>query len=191
MTRADLIRLVGVVRALWPSWTTAPTTRDDMEVTVSAWSALLGELDTRLVVAAVEQLSAAGGEFPPPVGQIRRTAIMLAAHATGDVPPSAADAWAEARDAAARRGYQAGPPPEGWSHPVVAATVRGIGWHDLCRSTQEGIVRAHFLRMYAELVEQHATVLVSTPTVQAVRSGQSQRQLGVDGARTGKMQTVR
>ena len=145
MMKSEVLKLVTVTQTLWPNWK-GPDTADQMGLVVDTWQAILEDIPADLALAALHAMSTSGREFAPPVGMIRQRALQLVSNATGDRAPDVDLAWGEARQAAASRGYQAGQPD--WSHPAIAAAVQSIGWKELCHSTNQDALRAHFFKVY-------------------------------------------
>ena len=145
MMKSEVLKLVTVTQTLWPNWK-GPETADQMTLVVDTWQAILDDVPTDLALASVRALATSGREFAPPVGMIRQKAVDLVSAAGGDRAPDVDVAWGEVRQAAASRGYQAG--QADWSHPAIAAAVASIGWKELCHSTNQDALRAHFFKVY-------------------------------------------
>lgn len=83
--------------------------------------------------------------FFPTVAEIREA--VGASAPDSERIPDADEAWGLVMSEMHRvRGVYGKPEFES---PVVAAVVKQIGWHELCMSTQPGVIRGQFLKIYA------------------------------------------
>jgi hypothetical protein len=88
-------------------------------------------------------------EFLPTVAKIRERYIAMITPER----PSAADAWGLVLKQIMRVGHVGTPT---FDDPVIERVVKGMGWRDLCLSENQMADRAHFIKLYAELVERDA-----------------------------------
>ena len=163
MTRDDVVRLIAVIKGLWPGWSSAPGSKDALTSMAAVWLPLLSDIHPDVAAAAVQALAADGREFPPAVGQIRRRAVELASPSL----PGADEAWTEIQQGVQRYGLNAGPPA--WSHPTITDTVQALGWRDLCLSTNPDTIRAHFLRLWPTIVNRAERDRFTPPAAAALR----------------------
>lgn len=164
MNKVEVLQLIAAAKMLWPSWREAPSTQAEASLMGDVWLTVLEDLPADLAYAALTVLAAEGREFVPPVGVVRRQAIMLRARAAGDLPPDAGQAWREVREGIERGVAQITP-----LHPCVEQTAAAVGWYELRTSTNQDALRAHFVKFYAEAVDRFERDLVlSDRMVQAI-----------------------
>lgn len=152
MNQPDVQLLVRAVTTLWPS---VPYRVPVDAAFIRTWHAVLRDVTLDEAERAVLDASRRGDSFPPTPGAI--VAAVLAARdvSAGLTVPDTDVAWAELMGAVRTRGFMQGPPE--WSHPAVADVARALSWRELCYSNNEGVLRAHFLRLYAPAVARAAT----------------------------------
>ncbi len=76
MTRAELVRIVDIVRAAWPAMD------GNHQATVRTWWRYLQDLDYKQVLAEIDRRVVMGG-WPPRVGEVRRATMIGSSPATG------------------------------------------------------------------------------------------------------------
>lgn len=162
MTKVEVLQLIAAAKVLWPGWRDAPTTPQDASLMSEAWGLVLADIPAQLAMAALTLLSVEGREFVPPVGVIRRHAVISAARARGEMPPAPDQAWREVTAT-----IRAGDPVPSWSHPCIQEAVQAIGWYELRHSTNQEASRAHFTRFYADAVERFERELVISDQMRA------------------------
>lgn len=137
MTPSETLTLVRSLIAAFPR---QEITRETLQV----YCHMLADLDAKQAEAAVGKIIAAATFFPS-IAEIRAAAVESQTTA-----PSAEDAWTEVRKAISSQGRNRSPV---WSHPAIERAVDCIGWQTLCGSENIGIERAHFLKIYASIIE--------------------------------------
>lgn len=143
MTPKEVRDLVALVINAWP---TVPYRNADQAPLIKTWHAILHDIDYHEAAVLLTDLSRAGATFPPPPGVIVKTVLDMRDRIAGVRAPDVDEAWAEVQRGVSSHGYVNGQPV--WSHPAVAAVVAAITWRELCMSTNQDTIRAHFLRMY-------------------------------------------
>ena len=126
-----------------------------------------GEVDQRVYVDAIidldyEQTTAAvrvmartdAREFMPRPAEIRRA---LTPETVG-----VEEAWREVLDAARQYGRLSQPE---WSSPLIAATVRTVGWSDICGSEFLAVEHKAFVSAYESHRERAVREQASVPAV--------------------------
>lgn len=167
MDKAQIAKAIALCKALWPSWSSAPTNANEFETTVGIWQSQLSDLEEASVGRAIVSLSGEGREFVPPVGVIRCRTIELEMRSNGALPPPVEKALVEIRGEIDRVGSRGRPE---FSHPVIEAVVRAIGWWEICMSSSPDTVRAHFLRMYGEAATMHVRMEAEPPMIRELGS---------------------
>lgn len=141
-TPRDIAELVAVISAAYPNFN--PT-----EATNEIYYQTLKDLPADLLKAATMQaIAEAGRKFAPSVGEIRGMVLDIRKAASG--VPSSYQAWGEVRQAIIDVGSYRNPE---FSNEFVAEAVRVMGWRNLCLSGNEVADRAHFEKIYTQLVE--------------------------------------
>lgn len=121
MTRQETAQILAGVRLLWPH-----SNLGQPSDATAAWHRLLERFTAQDVELAVRELAATGREHAPPPGVVLRT---VADRAT-DLP-TWEDAWDEIDRLISRWGGYRIPPPDEFSHPLIAAFARP-SWQQLC-----------------------------------------------------------
>lgn len=166
MNQEDLPLLWAYMRGTWDKFE-VPKGELNVRATTMAWMDNLSEYPTDLIRIAVVSLTA--NPYPPKVGQIREACAKARAAAAGEVgTPSLDEAWAEVKDAVRFVGMYGTPE---WSHPVVASTMRAMGWQEFCISEDpEGVLRGNFRHFYEAAEARYKRELVGiTPLEQGFR----------------------
>lgn len=101
-------------------------------------------------------------QFFPSASEIRRGVLK----ATKQLSPLPIEAWSEVVQVVSSEGL--GKSHE-WSHATIQEVVQAIGWREICMSENQGVLRAHFLKLYESLASQND---------QKILVGKSMRQLG-------------
>lgn len=145
----EVTQVLGVVGAAYPNFKL-------QKATIDIYARLLEDLDAGMLATAAEQ-AVAESEFFPTVARIREKALALAAKAKGT--PDQAQAWENVQAAIRRYGYEEGMRRELhiFSHANIEATVRMIGWREicLCDESQLNTLRAQFRDAY-QTIERRA-----------------------------------
>jgi hypothetical protein len=173
MDSDDVRKVMAAVAVYWPNVVLYPPGHADLAVEM--WLRALRDLSLSAALTAVELLRDEPDRraFAPTVGAIRARTIEMLADAGGTNVPSGPDAWAEVQDRIARVGYVGTP---SWTHPVIAAAVRSIGWQALCHSDADnGVMFAHFRDVYATYVRRAQREQVMAPDVRVVIDGLAAR----------------
>lgn len=116
------------------------------EGTVAVYTRLLADIPPADLQTVVDQCLSEC-KFLPTIAEIRDRYHALT-RTLGQ--PSATEAWSEVLRQIRAVGYIGVPE---FSYPITAQVVRSMGWRELCASENMVADRAHFLRMYEQLVE--------------------------------------
>lgn len=143
MNHRETATLIAVVIHSWP---TVPWRNDEPGPLALTWQQILADVTFDEAHAVVIDVARTGAQFPPTPGVIAKTVLDARDRAQGRLVPDADQAWAEVQHGVSSHGFVNGQPD--WSHPAIAAVVAGITWRELCMSTNQDTIRAHFLRMY-------------------------------------------
>lgn len=133
-----------------PAWTPA---------TLRAYERLLNDLDVGALQAAVEVWIRTHAERPT-IADLRKAVAASQATAAASPYLDPDEAWAHVEASITRVGGYAEFPD---THPLVAETVRAIGWQRLCQSDNTVADRAHFLQLYRARLERARRDDAATP----------------------------
>lgn len=143
MRAEDAAKIVAMIAARW----SVPAMSDE---TQELWAELIEDLEADQVQRVVMDLMRARTERPD-LAEIRKlVAAEGATEATGAeqfLEPE--EAWGVVVAAFSKVGrYREFPP----TYPLVAEAVERIGWQTLCGSDNQEADRAHFMRIYGEIL---------------------------------------
>lgn len=95
-------------------------------------------------------------EMFPSAAQIRKEVMRQ----MGVMSSSSAEAWSEVMNQVREIGRYGRPK---FSSQAVTDTVLALGWREICDSENQGVLRAHFFKMYDKMAEEHdRTALLSS-----------------------------
>lgn len=151
MTKNEVKHLLQWATANFPSMQ-----EKDMRPTAALWEKMLGDLPYDVAESAMVKVLATT-KFFPTVAEIREAAIAVAQ----PKGLTAAEAWGEVVQAISRFGQYRPDEAVASLSPSTARVVRLMGFRDLCISENNGVDRAHFLRMYEQIdgKEQDSVIL--------------------------------
>jgi hypothetical protein len=138
--------------------------------TIAVYDRLLADIPATDLQVVVEQ-AIAECKFVPTVAEIREKWLALASAAN---PHSSGEGWAELQKQILRTGHSGVPH---FSDAITAQVVKQMGWRELCLSENQVADRAHFLRLYEEVVKQKAEVKRLLPQARQLVSQQGERGL--------------
>ncbi|EFC80071.1 hypothetical protein [Parafrankia sp. EUN1f] len=157
MTRAEVSKLLHLIRALSPKFTIVPST-DDTPGTGDAWHDLLADVPFIDAAQAVRAHFVIGGPWIE-VGDIRRRVIA----ARGLLPPDTEAAYAQAREMNRWLNRRTGPEPS--IHPAVYKTMspheNGIGWEAI--DGRDGYAHRRFVDAYTPVSVRETEAALMTP----------------------------
>ena len=167
-TRDEIKSVIGYLALAFPSFSPI---LDGTPNSVDVYADLLGDLDASLLRLAVREACAElGRKFAPSPGEIREAVANLQSSAAGT--PSAAEAWGAVMESFRRLRSD---PPQLLGHPLVNEAVRCMGGLEQMGQTEEdqlGVLRAHFLKTYEQLLTRARQDVARLPASQAYIEGQ-------------------
>lgn len=96
-------------------------------------------------------------QFFPSASEIRRTVLME----LNLLSPLPIEAWGEVVGVASSQGLTK---YHEWSHATIDEAVKAIGWREICVAENQGVLRAHFLKLYDSLAQKNdRKILVGSP----------------------------
>jgi hypothetical protein len=163
--KAEFAKILATLAALFPRFKLTPET-------ITAYYAVLGDLDADLLKAATLHLAAQDSPWFPAAGQLRGAAFSLVEHQEGGV--TAGEAWQEARRILRDpvRFYPGiSAPAEGdFSDPAIFATVQAIGALDIAHTPEDMVhtTRARFMDTFETIKRRQRTARTMLPAVRRV-----------------------
>jgi len=168
MTRDDTIKLLLILRTIWPE-----IKADDPTITGWEW-AFEGVPYALAELAAKRYIRT--GTFPPKPAELLKL-ISVQQVAPGLLPEAA---WSEVMEQVQRCGYNRPPvfhdgrflhaPQRQFSSPLIARAVDSIGWAEICTSEKPEIVRAQFIKALTAVMGR-AVTRVQTGDAPALAAG--------------------
>jgi hypothetical protein len=146
MIEDECIEVLKLIGAAYPTQRQRMS-NDDVRAMAAVYTAGLLDLDHERVRAAVNRLVKAS-RFMPTIAEIREAAVD-AAH--GARAPGG-EAWGRCLGLIRRYGSHRWPGIDfELTDPVLLATIRALGWLDLCASDNPHADRARFIELYDQL----------------------------------------
>lgn len=165
MERRETAAILALLASAYPY---AKVSRETAAMYHEVWKDLVFA-DCERAVAAIVRIS----EMFPSAALVRREVLRQG----GLMSPSAAEGWLQVMTMVREVGRYGRPQ---FGDEAVKRAVDAIGWREICDSDNQGVLRAHFFRMYEKLAEEHdRSVLLSTvgelshATPKAVGSGEA------------------
>lgn len=154
-TKSEIDHVLAILIAAYPYM--QKDNGANMAATLQVYHRTLADIDApALLAAALDHISRS--KFFPSVSELRDAAYRVVTLNQ----PSPEEAWGEVKAAFRRWGYTGKPE---WSHPAIEATVKIMGWRELCQSENEVADRAHFLRIYASVEQRHKDNALMLPEI--------------------------
>ena len=156
-----------------------PNAPDISDELITLFERMFADIPPALLEIAVMQ-HIAEKQFFPVVAELRNMALDLG-NRVMSTAPTAAEAWREVTEKVASIGSYGQPE---FSHVLVQNAVACIGWQNICQSETPGVERAHFLRIFEQLVERaarDARMLPQSKRVRELLTGISAGELPPDG----------
>jgi hypothetical protein len=165
--RGEVAKALAALRAAYPRQTITAKQYREM---IKLWTEILEDVPGEALMVAVKAWISGDSPWMPSVGQVRQAALDLAPR-TG-APKTAGDAWEEVRRALGRgeHGYRKG--HYRWSGELVERAFDGVGgWRYFNQALIDSVMadRAHFMRIYNDLLEREEKARREAPVVAAYR----------------------
>jgi len=139
MVEEEVAKLLAVLAAAYPNF-------EVNEMKHKVWFEMLKDIDYKVAQVAVRKIILEN-TFPPAIAEVRKACAEL----TMPQIPDAGMAWGEAVRAIRYYGIYREKEALRSMSPLTAQAVRYIGWQEICSSTEPGVARGHFLRIYEQL----------------------------------------
>lgn len=151
MDKKDVLKLIAICGANYRNW---PEPGKE-QVTVALWERTFADVDFRHAQLAIEKFIVES-PFPPTVADIRQRLVDVV---VPDVP-TGIEAWAEVIQAIRRYGIYGQEKAIASLAPLTRKVVEAIGFRTLCMSENEMADRAHFLKVYDQLVNRERKAML-------------------------------
>lgn len=148
MTEPEVRDVLKLIAAAYPTQRQRMS-NDDVRAMAAVYTAGLLDLDYDRVNAAVNRLVKAS-KWIPTIAEIREAAVDVAhgARAPGG------QAWGQCLALVRKYGLPRWPGIDfEVADPVLRATIRALGWADLCNSENPAADRARFIELYDQLAQ--------------------------------------
>lgn len=142
------------------------------EQTITVYVNALKDVPLNALSAAVEQ-AGSEAEFFPSVAEIRKRVFQITSPLAEN--PNGMAKWGEVKAEMRRSGFYRVPKFE---DPLVARVVRALGWQELCSSENEEADRAHFARIYDNLLAQKIADAKLLPRAREIRALSKAKEIG-------------
>lgn len=175
MTKHETVQIMAYIEAAYPSFY-ARKTREERAIAVNLWEDQLGEFPYPVVMAAVRSAVAAGGQFPPAVGEIKSTLRNL----TRPDEMTASEAWAIISRAASNSAYPWDAKEQFDLLPPVLKRLVGspdqlCAWARMSSEYFESVIGSNIMKSFRE-VQKRERFIESLPSdVRALLSGIARR----------------
>lgn len=157
-SKTDIAKVVAMIAASYSTW---QATKERTTV----FYEMLRDLDPNHLHAAAAAWVMTE-KWPPTIADLRNACCEM----SGQLAPTPDQAWAEILAAVRDYGYRRRPE---WSHPAIEAAVAGVGWSEICLTTNIETTRAHFLRGYEHSRTRENRQAAISPQLKAILGGKS------------------
>ena len=152
MTIKETVSVFAILSAAYPYFYKSIRNDDEQTKTaVALWHEMLADYDINIVKIALKRLIAVHKEYPPTIGQLLESIMVVGGHAA----PDADEVWSEITDALGSYGFYGTNEAMAQFSPFALAAVKALGWSTLCLSETPEANRAHFLRIYPTIKARH------------------------------------
>lgn len=150
----EIVELIGILTAVFPNHLD--------NAGVKTYARLLADIPLPLLTVAIEQCANDCTFFPKPA-EIRDRVIKVSEIA----PANAAEAWEQVMIAMKRDGFYRYP---SFASSITQRAVDAMDWQALCSSENTIADRAHFMKIYDQLIEREKQDAKLLPSAKALRA---------------------
>ncbi len=186
MNLNETVKLLFIIRGLYPRDKAFDKTKDDLAKIAEVWKVMLSDVPFDLAQAAVLAI-ASTSQFAPGISDIRIWYMNFRGEKTMD----ADEAWGLVQRAIKQHGYsQADKAQE--SMPInVWRMVERMGWRNLCMSEEPGVERGQFMKMWGIYQKRADEMSMLPPAVrQIIKEVSQQREPGALGMSGDEMSVI-
>jgi hypothetical protein len=144
LTLKETQKLFAILMISYPKFYPAEE-KDKLRMTIELWAEMLGDIPFDIVQVAVKKLILENS-YPPTIADVRKQIADIMTDPEDRI--DASTAWGEVTHAVRMFGW---PRPEEALEslsPRTRKVVKQIGWQEICQSTEPGVIRGQFLKMY-------------------------------------------
>lgn len=139
MNDVETVAVLAIITNCYPQW-------NPPMVTLELYSRAMSDLDFETVNQVVQQY-VMNNKFAPTIADIREGSAELLGLNTS----LASDAWEEVQEQIREVGLYGSPTfSDDETTGLIRRTMKTIGWRNLCTSTNQDTLRAHFLKVHNE-----------------------------------------
>lgn len=143
MTSDEFEFIRAAIKSAWPGKQIMPG-----KFEINIWYKSLADLDYQICQMALLEIISQS-VYPPSIAELRQK---CAEFTSAPIKP-AGDAWQDVRKMVRRYGYYQEEAALAAMDELTRQAVQGVGFRDICLSTNIATERAHFLRLYDALAE--------------------------------------
>lgn len=147
MEKKETAAILAILASAYPY---AKVSRETAAMYHEVWKDL-SFADCERAVSAIVRTS----EMFPSAAAVRKEVLRQG----GLMSPTVAEGWWQVMTLVREVGRYGRP---NFADPAVQRTVEAIGWREICDSDNQGVLRAHFFRMYEKLAEEHDRSVLSS-----------------------------
>lgn len=141
MKKSEVIKLLAMISAAYPNMKPVDDTMVDI------WTDCLKDITVEDALMTVKK-NILESPFPPTIADLRKQHVSVVENRLDST-----QAWGEVLKAIKSYGSYREIEAMESMPPLVAMTVRYMGWKDICMSEKPDVVRGQFLKMYATMEE--------------------------------------
>lgn len=148
--KKDVVKIFAILSAAYPKFESLNILKspDLAETTIELWHKMLGDMDYRVIEAAIQK-HILESPFPPSIADVRKSAIEVMTPLNEQL--DAATAWGEVEKAVRNFGYYREQEALGSMSPRTARVVKYMNWQEICTSDKLGVIRGQFINMYGQI----------------------------------------
>lgn len=150
MDKRETATILALLSSAYPY---AKVTKETAAMFHEVWQDL-SFVDCQKAVGATVRIS----EMFPSAALIRKEVLRQ----KGLMSLSSAEAWGEVMSQVREIGRYGRPQ---FRSQTITQTVTAIGWREFCDSENQGVLRAHFMKMYDKMAEEHDRQVLLSPAL--------------------------
>lgn len=163
MTLNETLKLLFVIRGLYPRDKAFDKPKEELTRIAGIWQIMLSDVPFDVAQAAVQAV-ASTSQFTPSIADIRTWHMSFRGEQTMD----ADEAWGLVKKAVQQFGHSQMIKARDSMPIEVWRMVERIGWRDLCMSEEPGVERGQFMKMWGLHQKREQEKAVLPPAVKAI-----------------------
>lgn len=149
MTKQEAVKLFAIFKSAYPRFETY-NNAETLKPIIMLWAEMLSDIPYPVVEVAAKKLILES-PYPPTISDVRKQIVDITSSPGDRI--DGATAWGEVVQAIQKHGYYKPEDAITSLSPKVANVVKMIGWQEICTSTEPGVVRGQFIKMYNTYAE--------------------------------------